>query len=509
MITTAPEAKPPIWLRPPALIVFVAVVVAIRLYLAARTGLVRDEGYYTLWSMHPQVGYLDHPPMVAWLIAAGRWLLGEGEGGVRLFMVLATAAISFAIYRIGRLLLDARTAGIAVIWYNLTPAGGLIFVATPDAPAIAFWTLALWAVAEFTARRNANWWLAAGLFAGLGLLSKYTVGFLGLGLVLYLIASPERRQWLRLRRVWMGGAFALIVFLPNLVWNEARDWASLAFQGRRLNDYGLDLGGPGPNLLDLFAGQVLAGAVLLFVFATIGLVMFFARIERAGRANLALPVLTSLPIIVYFIAYTLRFRVEANWVVPIWPMLALVGAWAAVHLKPAHRLAALPLAIGRWAMAPLGLILLGLVYVQALWQPFEVGQAIDRTRDMRGWRGMFADVEAFAAANGATWIATADDYGLTGELATHARFLGSPFAVRPLNETPRWHFLPPADPTLAAAPALFVKSAGARDRAHEFFANAELVGEARRMQGEEELERFEVYLVSGPREAALQMLRGN
>jgi 4-amino-4-deoxy-L-arabinose transferase-like glycosyltransferase len=506
---TAPEAKPPIWLKPPALIAFVAIVLAIRLYLAAQTGLVRDEGYYTLWSFYPQAGYLDHPPMVAWLIAAGRWLLGESEGGVRLFVVFATAAISFAIYRIGRLLLDARTAGIAVIWYNLTPAGGLIFVATPDTPAIAFWTLALWAVAEFAARRNANWWLAAGLFAGLGLLSKYTVGFLGLGLVLYLIASPERRQWLRLPRVWAGGALALLVFLPNLIWNEARGWASLTFQGRRLSDYGLDLGGLRDNLLDLFAGQVLAGAVLLFLFAAIGIVMFFARVERPARTNLALPVLTSLPIVVYFLAYTLRFRVEANWLLPIWPMLALVGAWAAVHLRPAHRLAALPLAVGRWAMAPLGLFILGLIYVQALWQPFEIGQAIDRTRDMRGWRGMFADVQALAAANGATWIATAGDYGLTGELATHARFAGSPLAVRPLDEAPRWSFLPPADATLAAAPALFVDRAGVGDRAHEFFADAQLVGEARRMQGEEELERFAVYLVSGPSEAAQQMLAGN
>jgi 4-amino-4-deoxy-L-arabinose transferase-like glycosyltransferase len=509
MTSDAPDKPAPIWLRPPTLIAFVAVVVAIRLYLAARTGLVRDEAYYTLWSLYPQVGYLDHPPMVAWLIAAGRWLLGESEGGVRLFMVLATAAISFAVYRTGRLLLDARTAGIAVIWYNLTPAGGLIFVATPDAPAIAFWTLALWAVAEFGARRNANWWLAAGLFGGLGLLSKYTVGFLGLGLVLYLISNRERREWLRLRQVWAGGALALIVFLPNLVWNEARGWASLVFQGRRLSDYGLDLGGVSDNLLDLLAGQMLAGAVLLFLFAATGTIMFFMRIERPARAHLALPVLTSLPIIVYFLAYTLRFRIEANWLLPIWPMLALVGAWTAVHLKPAQRFAALPLAIGRWAMAPLGVLLLGLVYGQALWQPFEVGQAIDRTRDMRGWRGMFADVEAFAAANGATWIATAGDYGLTGELATYARFAGSPLAVRPLDEPLRWEFLPPADAALAAEPALFVERAGVGDRAHEFFTDAELVGEARRMQGEEELERFQVYVVSGPGEAARQMLAGN
>ena len=191
-MTTAPEPPAPIWLRPPALVVFVATVVAIRLYVGAATGLVRDEGYYTLWSFHPQLGYLDHPPMVAWLIAAGRALVGENESGVRLLMVLTTIVVSLVIYRIGRALLDAPTAGLSVIWYNLTPAGGLLFIATPDAPAVMFWTLAIWCVAEFVVRRDPSWWLAAGLFAGLGLLSKYTTVFLGLGLVLYLLGHRER-----------------------------------------------------------------------------------------------------------------------------------------------------------------------------------------------------------------------------------------------------------------------------------------------------------------------------
>ena len=41
--------------------------------------------------------------------------------------------------------------------------------------------LTIWAIAEFTRSRNANWWLLAGLFAGFALLSKYTAVFLGAG----------------------------------------------------------------------------------------------------------------------------------------------------------------------------------------------------------------------------------------------------------------------------------------------------------------------------------------
>ena len=502
MATDTSERELPFWLRPPAILLFVAIMVAIRFVVAAQSGLVRDESYYAFWSFVPAAGYLDHPPMIAWLIGIGRALIGESEAGVRLFPVLATAAISLAIYRTGRLLFDARTAGIAVVWYNLTVAAGLLFLAVPDAPSVTFWTLTGWAVAEFVARRNANWWLAAGLFAGLGLLSKYTTFFLGAGLVLYLVTSRERLGWLRLWQVWAGGALALVVILPNVLWNAERGWASFAFQGRRLDDYGINFGSMLDNLGDYVGGQALATGVLLFLFVIAGSVVFFLKRDVPGRANLALPIFLSLPILLYFVAYTARFRVEANWPTPVWPLLSLVGAWAAVHLRPRNAVLGLLAAIGRWAQAPVGAIILGLIYAQALFQPFALGQAIDRTRDMRGWDRMQAEVAQFADANGARWIATGGgDYGATGALAAYGRFAGSALPVRQLDDAARWEFLPPLDAEVIEAPALFVHAGGANvDLPKRFFEEAVLLGEALRTQraDEEVLERFAVYLVRGP-----------
>jgi 4-amino-4-deoxy-L-arabinose transferase-like glycosyltransferase len=113
-----------------------------------------------------------------------------------------------------------------------------------------------------------------GLFAGLALLSKYTTFFLGAGLALYLVTSRERLGWLKLWQVWAGGALALIVFLPNVLWNAERGWASFAFQGKRLGDYGINFGSMLDNLADLLAGQALATGVILFLFVIGGMVMF-------------------------------------------------------------------------------------------------------------------------------------------------------------------------------------------------------------------------------------------
>ncbi|MEQ1769295.1 MAG: glycosyltransferase family 39 protein, partial [Devosia sp.] len=212
--------------------VVLAVSVA-RLLVGGLSGLSYDEAYYAFWSTHPAAGYLDHPPMVAWMMTIGRAVFGNTEFGVRAMTVLALALTSAAIFRTTAILADRRAAALAVILFNFAPGIALGFVATPDAPSMLFWAAALWAVAEFIGSQGASWWLAAGLFAGLGLTSKYTDAFLPLGLFLFIIVSRERRVWLRLWQVWAGVALALAVFSPVLVWNAQRQWVSFRFQGSR------------------------------------------------------------------------------------------------------------------------------------------------------------------------------------------------------------------------------------------------------------------------------------
>src|SRR4051794_27756660 len=43
-----------------------AVVTALRVWVAARLPLTIDEPYYWLWGHHPAAGYYDHPPLAAW-----------------------------------------------------------------------------------------------------------------------------------------------------------------------------------------------------------------------------------------------------------------------------------------------------------------------------------------------------------------------------------------------------------------------------------------------------------
>ena len=101
-------------------------------------------------------------------------------------------------------------------------------------------------------------------------------------------------------------------------------------------------------------------------------------------------------------------------------MLSLVGAWTAVHLRQPIAYSTLPLALGRWLQAPVTLVLIALIYVQALWQPFDAA-AGDRphARHARLGRAAARGRDASRATTSVAWVATAGDYGLMGELAAY------------------------------------------------------------------------------------------
>ena len=66
----------------------IAALSALRLLVAAVAPLAYDETYYCLWSKHLAAGYLDHPPMVAFVIRLGTTIAGDNPFGLRLIAVL-------------------------------------------------------------------------------------------------------------------------------------------------------------------------------------------------------------------------------------------------------------------------------------------------------------------------------------------------------------------------------------------------------------------------------------
>ena len=333
-----------------AVVLTVLALVALRLICAALTPLTFDEAYYWTWSKHLAGGYYDHPPMVAIVIRLGTMIAGDTEFGVRLVSVLLALPMSFAVYRATVLLFDsARAAASATILLNamLMVAAGTVIV-TPDAPLMAASSFVLLCLAELLVTGRGAWWLAVGAAVGAALLSKYTALFFGPVILIWLLAVPELRRWLKSPWPYLGGLVALAIFSPVLIWNADHHWVSFAKQfGRaRANEFTLRY------IVELIPTQIAFATPPVFGLAAMGLVALWRRDEGtwAARALISATVWT---LTIYFIWHSLHGRVEANWFGPIYPALAIAAAVASDITRWQPRGRHIADACRRWA-TPVG-----------------------------------------------------------------------------------------------------------------------------------------------------------
>jgi dolichol-phosphate mannosyltransferase len=212
----------------------VAYAFALRLVYCGQVDLLPEETYYWNYAQHLDIGYLDHPPLVAWLIRLGTALFGNTEFGVRISAVGCGAVASLFLFRLTRNVFGEPAALLALILAQLLPfffLSGMLM--TPDAPLTAAWAATLYFSERALVAERPQAWYWAGICMGIGLLSKYTIALLGFAVLLFMLADPRSRRWWRRWHPYAATLIALAVFAPVIVWNADHDWASFAFQTSR------------------------------------------------------------------------------------------------------------------------------------------------------------------------------------------------------------------------------------------------------------------------------------
>lgn len=464
--------------------------VTVKLIAAAIIEITPDETYYWLWSRFPAASYYDHPPMVAWWIAAGTAIFGDSSFGIRALFALSVIPASAAIYAAGRLLFDDATGRLGALWTNATiliGVGGVL--ATPDAPSLLFWSLAVLALVLVVRSDNGAWWLAVGALAGLGVLSKLTDLFLGLGLVLCLLADKRLRHWLANGWTWAGAVVAILVVTPMLVWNANHDWATLTKQFGRIGNGHFQL----LEFPEFVAVQFGLLNPLLSVFAVLAAVMWIRGRPAETRQGLGILFWTVLPIIAYMALYSFRQQIEAHWLVPIFPTVALIAAVAATHPPDQRwvRLAGVVFPVGA-AIALLGLFL-------ATDVGGETKARLDLGLIIPGWGDAALEADTLRREAGAEWIATTY-YVVNAEFAYHLR---GETPVIDIGQRSRYAFdLQSSD--ILDKPALLVSRESDPAAYADCFTSVTPVGSFFRQSGGQNLEQYTAFLATGARADLLQ-----
>src|SRR3954447_14404713 len=206
----------------------IAAMTALRLIYASVIDLRTDEAYYWTWSKENVLSFLDHPPMIAWFIRFGTSIFGDTNFGVRfagLLAMLVTQLLLADIVR--RVTHDVRAVMLAVLMPEAAIYYGLLMAkVAPDVALIPFAVVMVWALVRLVESGDARWWLAAGVFAGLALLSKFTAVMLVPAVLAFTLIPDWRRRWLTSPYPWAAGAIAAALFSPALIWNAQHDLAS-------------------------------------------------------------------------------------------------------------------------------------------------------------------------------------------------------------------------------------------------------------------------------------------
>jgi 4-amino-4-deoxy-L-arabinose transferase-like glycosyltransferase len=476
-----------------ATVLTVLALVALRLVCAALTPLTFDEAYYWTWSKHLASGYYDHPSMVAIVIRLGTMIAGDTEFGVRLISVLLALPMSFAVYRATVLLFGSlRAAATATILLNVTlmVAAGTVIV-TPDAPLMVASSFVLLYLAKVVATGRGAWWLAVGAAVGAALVSKYTALFFGPAILIWLLAVPELRRWLRSPWPYLGGLVSLAMFSPVLIWNADHHWVSFAKQfGRaRVDEFTLRY------IVELVPTQVVFVTPLVFVLAAMGLFALWTRDDgtRAARALINSTVWT---LTAYFIWHSLHSRVEANWFGPIYPALAVAAAVAADVTRWQSRSRGVADVCRRWAV-PVGVAMFVGLAVQV-----NTGRLSGYRRDASvrsvgvGWRELAPEIEAVRVKAGAHCV-LAQSYGVTSWLMF---YLPKDTCVVQRFERIRWVNGPQPSPDQLSGPLLYVDDGSPGwPRAQRYFNRVEKAASLTRKRGPLTIDTFEIDVVSDPK----------
>jgi hypothetical protein len=408
-------------------------------------GVLRDELYYIACGRRPAWGYVDHPPLVGWVAWLVAHVAGESHLALRVVAALAMAA---TVWLAGRIALSLGGGPFAVALAGI--ATGLAPVAlslgsyySMNAFDLLFWALIALILVRVLSGGGERLWLAFGAAAGVGLLNKISILYLGFGLLLGLVLA---RRWdvFRSRLFWAGGILALAIFLPHLLWQQANGWPTLEFMANARRHKMAPLSAPG------FVKEALlqtAPMAWLWVAGVAWLLLARAssRVRALGFAFLVVVGVLGFgggkP---YYLtaAYSLGFAAGA---------VALEG-WTSGRarvLRPALAMLMTGVAL---AVSPLGRPVLPVEtfvrYAAALGQKpgTEERQALGRLpqfyADMQGWRAMAEAVAAVVRTlppeDRAKACVFGQNYGEAGAIEYFAPDLGLPPAISAHNSYWLW-----------------------------------------------------------------------
>jgi len=414
------------------LILAASIRVAIHLLTNHQYGFHRDELAMLDDARHLAWGYVTYPPLTAFLTRLGFELFGASLSGLRLLPAISQGICMLLVGRMAGALGGKRPAQLLA-----AVAAGSAPVAMHDGATFQyvafdyfFWVLLAYGLLRLLHTDNPRWWLLIGVAIGLGMMNKFTMAFLAAALVVAILLTPARR-YLRSPWLWAGAALALLIYLPNLLWQIQHNFISLDFLSS-IHGRDIEIGRTDAFLIEQFFVATNPVTLPLWVAG----LYFYLRAQDGSRYR----TLGWMFVAVFGLFLVTRGR--SYYTTPAYPMLLAAGAvcwqrWLAGKAPETAR---------RWRQITWGSLAAGTLFAIAVALPLAPFNSAwyhaattlnDGFKEEIGWPELVATVArvytGLPAAERAQTAILAANYGVGGAINLYGPAYGLPPAISGIN----------------------------------------------------------------------------
>lgn len=429
------KARDFFWKSGTAIVVWIAVgTVLVHLATGWRYGFNRDELMAVEDARHLAWGYVQYPPMTAFFGRVALELFGTSLVGFRFF---AASVQAMALVLTG---LMAKELGGGKWAQAVAAMAGVPFCLGGGAlmQYISFdyvcWVVVAYCMVRLLKSQDARWWLGVGAGIGLGMMAKYTMGFLAVGVAAGVLLTGARK-YLRSGWLWGGKLVALGIFLPNLWWQWQRGFVSLDFL-RFIHARDVQEG-----LTNWFLPGQVELTLLAFPLALAGIYSYF--FAEDGKGYRVLGWMYVVPLVLFLV-----LRGRDYYLAPAYPVLYAAGAvWVEgrVERRKGKRENGRGWVVGRviWACLVLDVVIAGAVAlpiapVNSRWWKF-AAQVDSVLPEEIGWPEFAETVaqvrDGLPAEERARVGILAGNYGELGALNLYGERYGLPRAISGVNSS--------------------------------------------------------------------------
>ncbi len=385
-----------------------------------------DEGRHLAW------GFVEYPPLTPFIAHIAYKLFGPSLVGLRSFAALSVSLIILLSGLIAGELGGSRWAQGITAW-----AVAIAPMALTNASLFTYMTFDyLWCVLiayliiRLIKSENPRWWLGIGGVIGLGMMTKYNMAFFVGGIVAGVVFTPMRR-YLKSPWLWGGVVLALLIFLPNLIWQIHHHFISLQFLSS-IRARAIQLGRTKTYLLDQFYICTNIATIVLWING-----FRFYWVNHEGRQYRILGWVYLVPFVLYFIV-----KGKGYYLSPAYPMLLAAGTCLAEKrldsLKGARlrkRLVSLYSGLIIGGIVAMGLSL-PLAPINSVWWNL-VNKVNPELREEIGWPELVhtvADIRDTLPLEERTHVGIlAGNYGEAGAINLYGPSYGLPQAISGVN----------------------------------------------------------------------------